>query len=136
MAELKKRGREFFRNDGGILILDTLSDIFFGNENDRSQVSQFVKRYLNRLGSDLGVTIIVLAHPAKAVSTTGQGFSGSTAWEGAFRCRWELNYAKADRIDGLAGTRPGKEQYGTGWREGDPREQRGMFVVVDPGEGG
>lgn len=131
MAELKKRGREFFRNDGGILILDTLSDIFFGNENDRSQVSQFVKRYLNRLGSDLGVTIIVLAHPAKAVSTTGQGFSGSTAWEGAFRCRWELNYAKADRIDGLLELVLAKSNTARAGGKVTLENRGGMFVVVD-----
>jgi hypothetical protein len=101
MNELKSRGREFFGTDGGVLVLDTLSDVFSGNENDRGQVSQFVKLHLNRLGQELGVTIIVLAHPAKGVSSTGQGSSGSTAWEGAFRCRWELNYQKADRVDGL-----------------------------------
>ena len=101
MAELQTRGKEFFKTDGGVLVLDTLSDIFAGNENDRSQVSQFVKLHLNKLGRELGVTIIILAHPAKGASSTGQGFSGSTAWEGAFRCRWELNYQKADKIDGL-----------------------------------
>lgn len=99
--ELRKQAKAFFKADGGVLILDTLSDIFSGNENDRSHVSQFVKYQLNRLGRDLGVTIIVLAHPAKGGSQNGQGFSGSTAWEGAFRCRWELNYQKADKVDGL-----------------------------------
>ena len=99
--ELRKQAKAFFKADGGVLILDTLSDIFSGNENDRSHVSQFVKYQLNRLGRDLGVTIIVLAHPAKGGSQNGQGFSGSTAWEGAFRCRWELNYQKMDKVDGL-----------------------------------
>ena len=99
--ELRKQAKAFFKADGGVLILDTLSDIFAGNENDRSHVSQFVKYQLNRLGRDAGVTIIVLAHPAKGGALNGQGFSGSTAWEGAFRCRWELNYQKVDRVDGL-----------------------------------
>lgn len=101
LDELKAAGREFFREGGGVLILDTLSDIAFLNENDRSQVAQFVKQYLNRLGADLGVSIIVLAHPAKFARTDGQGFSGSTAWEGAFRCRWELNYKDPTNIGGL-----------------------------------
>ena len=99
--ELRKQAKAFFKADGGVLILDTLSDIFSGNENDRSHVSQFVKYQLNRLGRDVGVAIVVLAHPAKGGSQNGQGFSGSTAWEGAFRCRWELNYQKADKVDGL-----------------------------------
>lgn len=91
MKELLARGREFFGTQGGVLVLDTLADMFAGNENDRTQVSQFVKRFLNKLGQDLGVTIIVLAHPAKGAAKSGQGYSGSSAWEGAFRCRWELN---------------------------------------------
>lgn len=92
LAELKSRGREFFGADGGVLVLDTLADIFYGNENDRSQVSRFVKAVLNPLGSELNATIIVLAHPSKS----GTSFSGSSAWEGAFRCRWELNPAGED----------------------------------------
>ena len=98
--ELREQAGKFFGLDGGVLILDTVSDVYAGNENDRSQVSQFVKGILNRLGRDLGVTIIVIAHPAKGGAVAGQGFSGSTAWEGAFRCRWELNYRKADQVDG------------------------------------
>lgn len=81
---------EHFRGDGGILILDTLSDFVAINENDRMQVSQFVKHVLTKLATELGVTIILLAHPNKS----NTGFSGSTAWEGAARSRWELNWRK------------------------------------------
>lgn len=131
MAELQSRGREFFGTDGGVLVLDTLSDIFAGNENDRSQVSQFVKLHLNKLGRDLGVTIIVLAHPAKGTSGTGQGFSGSTAWEGAFRCRWELNYQKADKIDGLVELVLAKSNAAKAGEKITLSNAGGMFQVVD-----
>ncbi len=94
--ELKQGAEDFFGNDGGVLILDTLSDIFGGDENNRNHVSQFVKFLLNKLGQDLRTTIIVLAHPGKS----NAGFSGSSAWEGSFRCRWEIGYAK-DVSDGL-----------------------------------
>lgn len=131
MAELQSRGREFFGTDGGVLVLDTLSDIFAGNENDRSQVSQFVKLHLNKLGKDLGVTIIVLAHPAKGSSSSGQGFSGSTAWEGAFRCRWELNYQKADKIDGFVELVLAKSNAAKAGAKITMTNAGGMFRVVD-----
>ena len=98
--ELKSRARKFFGTEGGVLILDTVSDIFGGNENDRGQVSRFVKGFLGDIASDLGVTLVVVGHPAKNAAS-GSAYSGSTAWEGAFRCRWELNYQKQDRTDGL-----------------------------------
>lgn len=129
--EVKDRARSFFGTSGGVLILDTLSDVFNGNENDRSQVSQFVKTYLNRLASDLGVTLIVLAHPAKSSSNSSQGFSGSTAWEGAFRCRWELNYQKSDRVDGLLELVHAKGNYRKAGSRITLENREGMFVVVD-----
>ena len=99
-GELFKRCAEFFGNDGGVLILDTLSDFYAASEIERGQVSAFVKKFLNRFGRALGVTVIMIAHPPKYESANLQGFSGSTAWEGSFRCRWELNYAKNDTVDG------------------------------------
>lgn len=131
MEELQERGKEFFGESGGVLILDTLSDIFAGNENDRSQVSQFVKQHLNRLGMKLGVTIIVLAHPAKGASLSGQGFSGSTAWEGAFRCRWELNYQKAEKVDGLLELVLAKSNTTRAGLKLVLENRSGMFIVVD-----
>jgi|GEM_PF-3249048 len=131
MAELRERAKAFFGSDGGVLILDTLSDIFAGNENDRAQVSQFVKRHINHLGQELGVTIIILAHPAKALSTTGQGFSGSTAWEGAFRCRWELNYRQADRVDGLLELVLAKSNTAKAGRKIVLENNAGLLLVVD-----
>lgn len=131
MAELRARGREHFGTEGGVLILDTLADMYAGNENDRSQVSQFVKHHLNKLGAELGVAIVVLAHPSKLPSATGQGFSGSTAWEGAFRCRWELNYVKADRVDGLVELVLAKSNVARPGRRIVLDNSGGVFTVVD-----
>ncbi len=125
--DLKEKAREFFGTDGGVLVLDTLADIYAGNENDRTQVSQFVKTYLAQLGQDLGVTIIVLAHPAKS---SGTGYSGSTAWEGAFRCRWELNYQKEDR-PGLLELVLAKSNSTTPGRKITLSNQNGVFAVAD-----
>lgn len=90
LKELQGKCAEHFGRDGGILVLDTLSDFVAINENDRMQVSQFVKHVLTKFASELGITMILLAHPNK----TNAGFSGSTAWEGAVRSRWELAWQK------------------------------------------
>jgi len=90
LKELQEKCAAHFKQDGGILVLDTLSDFVAINENDRMQVSQFVKHILTKFASELGITVILLAHPNK----TNAGFSGSTAWEGAARSRWELSWQK------------------------------------------
>ena len=82
MAELRARGREHFGTEGGVLILDTLADIYAGNENERSQVSQFVKYHLNKLGAELGVTIVVLAHPPRPPPRPGRGSRGRRRGKG------------------------------------------------------
>ena len=90
LKELKEKCAAHFGKDGGIVIFDTLSDFVALNENDRTMVSQFVKHILAGFAIDLGVTVILLAHPNK----TNSGFSGSSAWEGAARSRWELAWKK------------------------------------------
>jgi RecA-family ATPase len=67
-----------------LLILDTLADVFGGNEIVRAQARQFVSM-LRRLCLRYGCTIIVLAHPS--VTGMQQGTSGSTAWSNSVRSR-------------------------------------------------
>lgn len=67
-----------------LLILDTLADIFAGNENERSTVNQFVKYVLNSLVEKHKATIVLIAHPPKS----GSDYSGSTAWNNAVRARY------------------------------------------------
>ena len=88
LKTLKDKCLEHFKEDGGIVILDTLSDFVAINENDRMQVSQFVKHILAKFAQDVGATVILLAHPNKS----NNGYSGSTAWEAAARSRWELSW--------------------------------------------
>ena len=132
--ELKNEARAFFGIDGGVLVLDTLADIYGANENDRTQVSTFVKYLLGRLGRDLGVTIIVLAHPAKGTAIAGQGFSGSTAWEGAFRCRWELNYRREGDVSGLLEFKLAKSNTALAGEKVILSRKDGAFYVVDEAE--
>ncbi len=70
-----------------LLILDNVAQMFAGNENARSDVTQFVN-LLHGLAVEYDLTILLLAHPGK---TAESEYSGSTAWDAAVRTRWFLD---------------------------------------------
>jgi hypothetical protein len=78
-----------------LLILDTLADVFGGNEIDRVQVNYFVKTVLGgliqaRAAQGHALTVLLLGHPSVGGKADGRGFSGSTAWNNAVRSRLYL----------------------------------------------
>ncbi|TXN20389.1 AAA family ATPase [Methylobacterium sp. WL9] len=77
-----------FRAD--LIIVDTLADIFGGNEIDRAQVSAFVKQGLGGLARAIDGSVIALGHPSQSGMTSGKGTSGSGAWNNAARSRLYL----------------------------------------------
>lgn len=79
-----------------LVVLDTLADFFGGNENNRSQVTQFV-RALGRVAHDNGCAIVVCGHPSLSGVSSGAGTSGSTAWSNAVRSRLYLRRDKDDK---------------------------------------
>ena len=84
-------------------MLDTVADIFPGNENDRSQVSQFVG-LLRRLAIEANCAVIVSAHPSLTGINSGTGLSGSTGWHNGVRARMYFKTAAT-----AAGEEPDKE---------------------------
>ena len=74
--------------------LDTSADIFAGNENDRSQVRQFIS-LLRRLAIAADAAVIVAAHPSLTGINSGTGLSGSTAWHNSVRARAYMRPMKA-----------------------------------------
>jgi len=76
-----------------LIVLDTVSDIFAGNENYRYQVKSFVT-ILRRLAIINNGGVVLTAHPSKSSMQDGSGFSGSTAWNGAVRNRLYLSTPK------------------------------------------
>lgn len=70
----------------GLIELDVLADMFGGNENDRSQVTQFLG-LLKRLCRDHDCTVLLLAQPSLSGITTDTGTSGSTGWGNSGRSR-------------------------------------------------
>ena len=73
------------------LVIDSLSRIFPGNENDRAAVTAF-GRIMDRLVEETGCHILLLAHTNKAGD-----FSGSSGW--AAICR-QMFVISAEKLDG------------------------------------
>lgn len=72
-----------------LLVLDTLADLFPGNENDRAQVTQFVGILIG-LAIRHDCAVLLLAHPSRSGMASGGGDGGSTAWNGKVRSRLYL----------------------------------------------
>jgi RecA-family ATPase len=73
--------------------LDTAADIFAGNENDRSQVRQFIG-LLRNLAITANTAVIVCTHPSIGGIDRGTGLSGSTAWHNSVRARAYMHAVK------------------------------------------
>ena len=72
-----------------VLILDTLADLFPGNENDRAQARQFIG-LLRGLAMRHDCAVVLLAHPSLSGIQSGTGMSGSTGWNNSVRSRLYL----------------------------------------------
>ncbi|MCE6960586.1 AAA family ATPase [Cereibacter sphaeroides] len=69
-----------------LLVLDTLADLFPGNENDKAQARQFVG-ILKGLAIRHDCAVVMLAHPSLSGMASGNGTSGNVAWSGSARSR-------------------------------------------------
>ena len=78
------------RHRPAVVVLDTLADLFGGNEIDRAQARQFIG-FLRSLAIDYDTTIVLLAHPSLSGMASGSGNSGSTAWNNSARSRLYLH---------------------------------------------
>lgn len=88
LTPFHKQVVEFAKDEHAeLVILDTVSDCFAGNENDRPQVRQFVQVALGTIAREIAGAVMFLAHPSRAGMADGSGQSGSTAWEGTVRSR-------------------------------------------------
>lgn len=81
-----------------IIILDTLADVFSGNEVDRNQPRAFI-RALRRLAIKRQGVVILTQHPSVEGMATGTGRSGSTGWNNSVRSRLYLTMPKKKGAD-------------------------------------
>lgn len=72
-----------------LVVLDTLADLFPGNENDRAQARQFIGM-LRGLAIRHDCAVVLLAHPSLSGIQNGTGMSGSTGWHNSVRSRLYL----------------------------------------------
>ena len=125
LHELEERVRDTMID---LVILDTLSDVFEGNENDRQQARAFI-RLLARLGLKTQSTVLALAHPSVSGMATGTGMSGSTGWNNTARARMYF-YSEKDDEDDVRTLQVMKANYGPPNLRTKVRWQRGLYVPV------
>ena len=75
-----------------LIVLDTLADLFGGQENERIQARQFVG-LLRGLAIKQETTVVLLSHPSQSGMASGTGSSGSTSWNNSVRSRLYLERA-------------------------------------------
>jgi RecA-family ATPase len=73
-----------------LIILDTLADIFGGNEIVRTEARQFIG-LLRGLAIEERCAVVLLAHPSLSGIASGRGSSGSTAWVNSVRSHLYLD---------------------------------------------
>jgi RecA-family ATPase len=83
-----------------LVVLDTLADLFGGDENQRAQARQVVS-LLRGWAIKHQTTILLLAHPSLSGMANGTGSSGNTAWNNSVRSRLYL-----ERVTDNSGSKP------------------------------
>ena len=114
-----------------LIVLDTLADIFPGNENDRAQVRHFVG-LLRGLAIRHQCAVLVLAHPSLNGIASGTGASGSTAWNNSVRSRLYFERVKSEGYESDPDARRlkvMKSNYGPIDGEVAVRWQDGVFIA-------
>ena len=74
----------------GLVVIDSLHDVFMGNENNRTHARWFI-RLLQDLAQGIDGAVVLTAHPSLSGRSSGSGESGSTAWNNAVRSRLYLH---------------------------------------------
>ena len=87
LPQLTRHLESYPADEEKLLILDTLSDVYLGDENTREKVNKFLKVHLMALALRTNTTPVILAHPSRTGQNTKDMLSGSTAWENAVRNR-------------------------------------------------
>lgn len=117
-----------------LIVLDTLADLFGGDEINRAQARQFIGQ-LRGLCLSYDTTVLLLAHPSLSGIASGSGSSGSTAWNNSVRSRLYLRRPKGeDRAHADPDAREievMKANYGRAGIVLKLRWQNGVFVPED-----
>jgi RecA-family ATPase len=119
-----------------LIVIDTIADVFGGNENYRAEVRDFVGRMRDLARINDGA-VLLMAHPSVSGQQSGTGLSGSTAWNNSVRARLYLTRPRnaPDEEGDARELRGMKSNYGTSGGKIKLRYERGVFVRDDSGTG-
>lgn len=122
-----------------LVILDTLADIFAGQQNSAEHARVFVRQVCDRIARELDGVVILLYQPSKAGMQDKTGMSGSVQWDAAFRARTMLGRPAAgdddDKPDPDVRTvELMKSNYAAKGAELEVRWQNGVFVRDAPAD--
>jgi RecA-family ATPase len=81
-----------------LVVLDSLHDLFSGDENRRGAARQFIG-VLRRMVLPRDGAVLLLSHPSMSGLNSGTGSAGSTAWNNAVRSRLYLTRPNRRRPD-------------------------------------
>jgi RecA-family ATPase len=116
-----------------LIILDTVADLFGGNENNRPQVRQFIQTACGSLARVTGGAVLLCAHPSEGGIQKGTGSGGSTAWNNTVRSRWYLKRPEGSQFKAnhrsLARV---KSNYSTTGEEEYLEWSNGAFISLNP----
>ena len=113
-----------------LVVLDSLHDLFPGNENDRTQARRFIGM-LRHIALSVDGAVILCAHPSLSGMSSGSGSAGSTAWNNACRSRWYLSRPKEEDQEQTSDSRilrGMKSNYGRTGETIRLRWSQGVFV--------
>jgi RecA-family ATPase len=121
-----------------LVVWDTLTDVFAGSELDRGQARRFVQEGPAYVAREIDGAVICCAHPSLQGINSGTGSSGSTGWDGAFRCRLYMSSPKGDSATPDRGERiltRVKANWATSGDTISMRWREGVFVADQPHAG-
>lgn len=109
------------------LVIDTATQTFRGNQNDETQVMDYITE-LRRLALRIQGVVIVTKHPSMSGRALGTGESGNVSWRNSVRSMFYLHRDKAGQLvfEGRKSNYgPQNQKTAIKWREG-------VYVLDEP----
>jgi RecA-family ATPase len=108
------------------VLIENAADVYGGNENDRPNVTRFMRSLLGRLCEPCKSTVMLIQHPSVSGLNDGTGRSGSTGWNNSGR--WRNNFTRIKDDDGARQLEIIKNNYGPDGEKIRLRWERGVYV--------
>lgn len=122
---------EVDRQGAQLVILDSLHDLFIGDENRRGQAREFIGALRALIQPQRGA-ILLCSHPSLSGMQSGTGTAGNTGWNNAVRARHYLTRPDGDNADpNIRVFKTMKSNYGPAGQNIELEWKDGVFVRTD-----